>query len=304
MLILLALLTAVAWGMTLQQARTMDMSMGVVARSGIDLTREQPVIDTDPGSTTGMSDMGDMSSMPGMATEKTAGSDAAQLASSGMAGMESSGWTLDGFATFVIAWAVMMAAMMFPAAAPMLLMYRTVAAGRHAGGGTFVPTWVFATGYLLVWTGAGALTWLLVQAGSNFAGRFDPANRQHWAPIALGAVLIGAGLYQFTALKGICLRHCQSPVGFIMTHWHDGYRGALRMGFAHGFFCLGCCWALFAVLVAAGVMSVAWMLLLTLVVFLEKVVPQAAWASRVVGIAFVMLGLVVMAGAIDMPWTV
>ena len=98
------------------------------------------------------------------------------------------------------------------------------------------------------------------------------------------------------------MRQCQSPVGFVMTHWRDGYRGALRMGVVHGLFCLGCCWALFAVLVAAGVMSLAWMLLLTLVVFLEKVVPRVAWGSRAVGVAFVALGVVVMAGAIDMPW--
>jgi predicted metal-binding membrane protein len=252
-----------------------------------------------------MGDMDDMASMPGMATETAEGpseQDASQLVSSGMAGMASSSWTWDGLTTFVIAWGVMMAAMMFPAAAPMLLLYRTVAAGRRARGGAFVPTWVFAGGYLLVWTGVGVATWALVQIGSDAAGRIVEADRHRWAPVVLGTVLIVAGLYQFTALKGMCLRQCQSPVGFVMTHWRDGYRGALQMGFVHGLFCLGCCWALFAVLVAAGVMSVAWMLLLTLVVFLEKVVPRIEWGSRAVGLGLLALGLVVMVGGIDMPW--
>ena len=302
LVVLLALLTAGAWALSLHQARTMDMSMGVMARSGVDPAQAAPPAHAD---SSGMAGMDDMASMPGMAAEPTGGAsegDASQLMSSGMAGMASDSWTWDGLTTFVIAWGVMMAAMMFPAAAPMLLLYRTVAAGRRARGGAFVPTWVFAGGYLLVWVGVGAVTWVVVQLGSDAASRIVAADRQRWAPIVLGAVLIGAGLYQFTALKGMCLRQCQSPVGFVMTHWRDGYRGALQMGIVHGLFCLGCCWALFAVLVAAGVMSVAWMLLLTLVVFLEKVVPQVTWGSRAVGVAFVTLGIVVTAGAVDMPW--
>lgn len=305
LLVLLALLTAGAWALTLQQARTMDMSMGVIARSGAESGSDPTSAQPDSG---GMSDMGDMedmddmASMPGMSEERSAEPDASQLVSSGMAGMSSSSWTWDGFVTFLIAWGVMMAAMMFPAAAPMLLFYRRTALGRRMHGGASVPTWVFASGYLLVWIGAGIVAWAIVQAGSDVASRIVAADRARWAPIALGAVLVGAGLYQFTALKGICLRHCQSPVGFVMTHWRDGYRGALQMGFVHGLFCLGCCWALFAVLVAAGVMSMAWMLLLTLVVFVEKVVPQVTWGSRAVGVAFLVLGVVVMAGAIDMPW--
>ncbi len=299
LLVLLALLTAGAWAVTVHQARTMDMSMGVMIRGGGGSMSDSPLTSADSSDVAGMDDM---ASMPGMATDMPSEPDASQPASASMAGMASDGWTWDGLSDFVIAWGVMMAAMMFPAAAPMLLLYRTVAMGRRARGGAFVPTWVFAAGYLLVWVGAGVVTWVLVQLGSDIAGRFVEADRHRWAPVALGIVLLGAGLYQFTSLKGMCLRQCQSPVGFVMTHWRDGYRGALRMGVVHGLFCLGCCWALFAVLVAAGVMSLAWMLLLTLVVFLEKVVPRVAWGSRAVGVAFVALGVVVMAGAIDMPW--
>ena len=122
------------------------------------------------------------------------------------------------------------------------------------------------------------------------------------APIALGTALAMAGLYQFTPLKAACLGHCQSPVGFVMTHWRDGYGGALRMGLTHGAFCLGCCWALFAVLVAAGVMSLAWMLLLTLVVFAEKVLPVSRRAVQITGVSFLLLGLLVATGSTRFPW--
>jgi predicted metal-binding membrane protein len=185
----------------------------------------------------------------------------------------------------------------------MLLLYRTIAAGRRIQGGGVVPTWVFATGYLLVWVGIGVVTWALIQAGSDLAGRLSDADRTTWAPLALGVVLLVAGLYQLTPLKYVCLDHCRSPMGFVMSHWRDGYGGALRMGLVHGLVCLGCCWALFAVLVAAGVMSLAWMLLLTLVVFAEKVLPVGRWGPRTVGVAFVALAVVIAAGGADLPWT-
>ena len=296
---LLALLTAGAWALTVHQARTMDMPMGVVARGGADAA-PAPAAAPD-----GMAEMPGMESMSGMAMEEPAQGDAGTVAASGMtgmAGMDTGGWTWDGFATFITAWAVMMAAMMFPAAAPMLLLFRTVSASRRAKGGAAVPTWIFAAGYLLVWTGIGVLTWALVQAGSELAGRMSDAGRETWAPLALGAVLLGAGLYQLTPLKLVCLDQCRTPLGFVVSHWRDGRLGALRMGVRHGAYCLGCCWALFAVLVAAGVMSLAWMLLLTLVVFAEKVLPLGRWAPRAVGTAFLALAAVVAAGAIDLPW--
>jgi predicted metal-binding membrane protein len=89
-----------------------------------------------------------------------------------------------------------------------------------------------------------------------------------------------------------------------MQHWRSGYGGALRMGIVHGLYCLGCCWALFAVLVAAGVMSLAWMLLLTLVVFAEKVLPGGQRLSQVVGVVLLLLGIVVTAGVVTFPWLV
>ena len=287
----LAALTLGAWALTVHQARTMDMPMGVVARGAAEPDR--PAADADARS--------GMEGMEGMSADEPAAGGAGAAAASGMAGMAEAGWTWDGFMTFVVAWAVMMAAMMFPAAAPMLLLYRAVAAQRRARG-IFVPTWVFAAGYLLVWVAVGAAAWALVRVGSELAGRLSAADRDTWAPLALGAVLGVAGLYQLTPLKRVCLDHCRSPLGFVMHHWRDGYRGALRMGVVHGGYCLGCCWALFAVLVATGVMSLAWMLLLTLIVFMEKVLPAGRRAVRGIGVAFVLLGLLVASGVLALPW--
>jgi predicted metal-binding membrane protein len=280
-LLALIILTFGAWTLTIHQARTMDMPMGIMPR-GASIT---------PDTTTAEENMGDMG---GMAMD-----DAADMAATGMAG---TGWSLTGFATFVVAWAVMMAAMMFPAAAPMLLLFRTVTTRGQAGTTAFAPTWVFAAGYLLVWSVVGALTWALVQVLSEVAGRLGAVERAIWAPLALGAILIGAGLYQLTPLKHVCLDHCRSPFAFVMQHWRSGYGGALRMGTVHGLYCLGCCWALFAVLVAAGIMSLAWMLVLTLIVFAEKVLPGGRRTSQLVGIAFLVLGIMVAAGSTDFPW--
>jgi predicted metal-binding membrane protein len=263
LLVSLLVLTGAAWALTLYQTLSMSMPMGIAARGG--LTAE---------------------GMGGMA----------------MAGMSAAGWSLGGAALFVAVWTVMMAAMMLPATAPMILIFASAQARRERDAA--VPTWIFTAGYILVWLAAGLLVYVLVQIGSDMATRLTSADRASWAPLALGATLVAGGLYQFTPIKRICLTHCRSPFAFVAQHWRDGPIGALRMGLRHGAYCLGCCWALFAVLVAAGVMSLAWMLLLTLVVFVEKVLPQGRRASAVIGVALVVLGPVVASGAVSMPWIV
>jgi predicted metal-binding membrane protein len=286
LLALICLLTIASWALTIRQAQTMDMPMGIAvsgAGHGTD----------SPGTTVAMD------AMPGMAMDASASDQLGEMAASGMSAM---GWSWEAFVAFLFAWAVMMAAMMFPAAAPMLLFFHKVASQRAGQGRAFVPTWIFAAGYLLVWTGIGAATWVLIQLTSDLAGRLADASRETWAPLALGAVLVVAGLYQFTPLKGACLRQCQSPVGFVLTHWRAGRGGALQMGVVHGMYCLGCCWLLFAVLVAAGVMSLAWMLALTLVVFAEKSLPFGTRMVQLTGAAFIVLGVLVTAGAADLPW--
>ena len=262
----LAALTVVAWLLVFYQVNTMSMPMGIAVRGG-------------------MAGEG-MEGMAGMA----------------MAGMPAAGWSLEGAVPFVVAWTVMMAAMMLPAAAPMIFMFASAQARRARN--VAVGTWVFVAGYLLVWALAGVLVYVLVQLGSDLATRLDPPQRSHWAPLALGATLAVAGLYQFTSLKRVCLSHCRSPLSFIAHHWRDGRAGALEMGMRHGLYCFGCCWALFAVLVAAGVMSLAWMLLLTLVVFVEKMLPQGRHFEAATGIVLLCLGAAVASGAVGMPWLV
>ena len=262
LLISLIVLTGAAWALTLYRALSMSMPMGIVVRGGVAAE-----------------------GLGGMA----------------MGGMAAAGWSLRGAVVFVALWTVMMAAMMLPAAAPMILIFASAQARRARQAA--VPTWVFIAGYLLVWAAAGFLVHGLVQIGSDVATGLTSADRASWAPVALGATLLAAGLYQFTPLKRVCLIHCRSPFAFVAQHWRDGRIGALRMGLRHGGYCLGCCWALFAVMVAAGVMSLAWMLLLTLLVFIEKVLPQGRRAALVIGVALILLGVMVASGALRMPWS-
>jgi predicted metal-binding membrane protein len=143
----------------------------------------------------------------------------------------------------------------------------------------------FAAGYLLVWGGfsvaAAALQALLQQ---RMLLSSDLAMTSAW----LGAgVLALAGGYQLTPLKNACLLHCQSPLGFLLSRWRDGVRGSLVMGVRHGAFCLGCCWALMALLFVGGVMNLAWVAALAVFVLAEKALARGAWLSRVSGVALI-----------------
>lgn len=193
---------------------------------------------------------------------------------------------------FLTTWVVMMAAMMFPAAAPMILTFHQVQSGKRKEGQAFVSTWVFVAAYMLVWTLAG----LAAYGGAQLAEAL--AERLALPPITAarigGALFIAAGLYQFTPLKDLCLRKCRTPLSFIMTSWRDGNMGALRMGMAHGAYCLGCCWLLFVILFPLGIMNIAAMAIVTLVVFAEKALPWGAVASRTTAVALLAYGLAVL----------
>jgi len=222
----------------------------------------------------------------------------------GIVGMEMSGamtsaWSFSGAVMFVMMWTVMMAAMMLPSAAPTISIF--AAKQARTARGTAVPTSIFVAAYLAVWAFVGVLAYLLVQTASDVATALDPAERAEWAPLALGGTLLVAGLYQFTPAKRACLRHCRAPFGFVLRHWRDGNWGAFQMGLHHGGYCVGCCWALLTVLTATGVMSVAWMLVLTLLIFVEEVLPKSRISSMIIGFLFVGLGLAVASGSIPMP---
>lgn len=188
---------------------------------------------------------------------------------------------------FVVGWVAMMAAMMFPAVLPVVRLY-----ARAARAGTVAPAPVFVTGYLLVWGAVGVPAWWAWQALAEPLDAGSPA-----AAMAAGAALIVAGLYQLSPAKTSCLRHCRSPMGFFL-HLHGDLRSprvAVRAGAAHGALCLGCCWALMAVLVAVGTMHLGWMLALTALIFVEKVVPRGELVGRAVALALIPLGAVLLA---------
>jgi predicted metal-binding membrane protein len=189
--------------------------------------------------------------------------------------------------------------MMLPSAAPIILIFAAAQAGRDRR--VAVPTWIFFGGYILVWGWAGVFVYGLVQAGTDL-GRLDWLDRGIWAPIAFGVTLIVAGLYEFTPLKRLCLRHCRAPAAFVVQHWQDGRGGALDMGMQYGLYCVGSGWALFVVVVVAGMMSITLMLLLTLVMFAEKVLPHGLRTSAAVAVGLIALGLLVASGAVQLPW--
>lgn len=196
-----------------------------------------------------------------------------------------------GMLAFVAAWVMMMAAMMLPSAAPMILLYGAVARGRATRGDPLVPTWIFVLGYLAVWAAVGGAVFLADRLVGAALER--DARLAAWAPYGVALVLLAAGAYQFTPLKRVCLNACQSPLGFLARHWRAGSTGAFRMGLEHGWYCSGCCWGLMAVLVAAGAMGLAWVLLIALVVAAEKLLPMGGWAARLTGAALLALGVLV-----------
>ena len=181
----------------------------------------------------------------------------------------------------------MMAAMMLPSAAPMVLLHRV----SLRGAGTVrsvLHSAVFVGGYLLVWASIGVVVWL--------AGRIlEDVVPMDARPYGVAAVLLAAGAYQLTPLKRACLRACRTPADFLVTHWYGGRLGAVRLGLAHGLYCLGCCWALMAVFVGAGAMGLAWALAVAAVVFAEKLLPRGMLVARLTGVALIMSAVVVAA---------
>jgi predicted metal-binding membrane protein len=191
---------------------------------------------------------------------------------------------------FVTTWVVMMVAMMFPSAAPMILIFHKVQLSKRQRGDAFVATWAFVTAYMLVWTLCGVLAYV----GAVVAE--ISAMRAALSPVATarigGAILVAAGLYQLTPFKDFCLSKCRTPISFIMTSWRDGASGALRMGLLHGVYCLGCCWLLFVVLFPLGIMNISAMAMITLVIFAEKTLSWGRAVARITAVVLVAYGAV------------
>jgi predicted metal-binding membrane protein len=216
----------------------------------------------------------------------------------GMAMPAGAAWDPVDLAATAAMWGVMMIAMMLPSATPLLVLF---ARSQRLRVGAVEGSWrtgVLAAGYLGVWLGwsvlAAGLQWvlhafLLLSPGAALT-----------SALAGGTLLMVAGLYQVTPWKQACLRHCQSPLGFMLAHWREGRAGAFRMGVAHGVYCVGCCWALMALLFVGGVMNLLWAAALAVLVLLEKVVP-GRWLSYASGAALIAWGVFVLRSGILPP---
>ncbi|MFI5316068.1 MAG: DUF2182 domain-containing protein [Myxococcota bacterium] len=186
-------------------------------------------------------------------------------------------------------WSAMMAGMMLPSAAPAVLIFARVARSGPEPDRPVLRAYLFAAGYLVIWAafsaGATALQSLLAQR-ALVTPMMETAS-----PWFAAAILLVAGLYQWSALKRACLARCRTPAAFIVERWRPGALGALRLGAAHGVYCVGCCWALMLLLFAGGVMSFVWIAGLSLFVLLEKLAPWGERGERVSGAALVLAAL-------------
>ena len=197
-----------------------------------------------------------------------------------------------GFTAAFLMWTVMMIAMMLPSALPFTFAFGAEHRRRRARNLPYVPASVFLAGYFATWTVFSAMAALLQQALHRRA-LLSPAMSIASSLLA-GVILIAAGAYQWTPFKNACLRHCRSPLGFLLSDWREGWTGAFRMGIGHGLFCLGCCWMLMLLPFAAGVMNLPWMAAVTVFVLIEKAAPGGEWFARIGGAALAGAGAWIM----------
>jgi predicted metal-binding membrane protein len=205
-----------------------------------------------------------------------------------MSGPDVTPWSLTELLPLTLMWAEMMVAMMIPSAAPMILTFAMVNRKRRSQARPYVPTGLFLAGYLIVWTvfslAAAIAQWVL-----HGAALLSPMM-ESTSPILGGALLIAAGVFQWTPFKHACLMHCRTPLQFLLNGWREGPVGALRMGITHGTYCAGCCWLLMALLFVIGVMNMIWVAIISLVVLLEKVLPRGLLLGKVTGVLFAVWG--------------
>lgn len=205
-------------------------------------------------------------------------------------------WDTSTLFPLFLMWAEMMVAMMIPSATPMLLTFALVNRKRREQDRPFVPTGIFLSGYLLVWTAfsvlAAVLQWIL------HARALLSPMMTGTSPFLGGGLLVAAGIFQFTPLKNACLAHCRSPLDFLMTDWREGKAGAFLMGLKHGAWCAGCCWILMLLLFVAGVMNLFWIAVITVFVLVEKMAPKNGWIGKSTGAVLVLWGAWMIARAI------
>ncbi|RTZ63300.1 MAG: DUF2182 domain-containing protein [Gammaproteobacteria bacterium] len=223
------------------------------------------------------------STQPSMQEMSTGGTAADSLMATGT-------WTVGYAVVIFLMWWVMMLGMMLPSAAPLLLLFARMM--RKEKGAPYVPTGVFALGYVVMWAAFSAIA-TGAQWGLEASGLLSGIMVGTSAVLA-AALLIAAGVWQLTPLKNACLRHCRSPIGFLSAHWRPGRTGAFRMGLVHGAFCLGCCWFLMALLFYGGVMNLYWIIGLALYILIEKLLPAGVRIGQLTGVALIAWGAVLL----------
>jgi predicted metal-binding membrane protein len=211
-----------------------------------------------------------------------------------MHGMDAGpGTDLGTLGFYVTAWVVMMAAMMFPSIWPMVVIYSRIQRGKLERGqeAPAGATALFVSGYLVTWTAAGLVGYVVFEAVQSLS--IEALSWDRGGPYLAGGVIVAAAAYQLTPLKDVCLSKCRSPLMFVLTAWQPGRLGAMRMGIEHGAWCVGCCWALMAALFAVGVMSVGWMVFIAALIATEKLLPWKAIANRGIAVLLLTLGIAV-----------
>ena len=197
-------------------------------------------------------------------------------------------WQAVDVGVTLLMWLVMAVAMMLPTAAPAILSFADICRGADRLAPAADRVGAFVGGYLAVWSGFGVLAtaaqWALAAAALGTPG-FRAGG-----PLFGGALLVAAGLYQFSALKDLCLTQCRSPLAFFIAHWREGTRGALYLGLRHGIHCVGCCWALMALMLIGGTMNLAWTATLAVLMLAEKVAPGGRFIGRTVGVGLIAWG--------------
>jgi predicted metal-binding membrane protein len=222
------------------------------------------------------------------------------LAIERMRGMDAGpGTDMGAFGWFLGIWVTMMAAMMLPSAAPMVLLFDRVSGERARRGGDPLPTWIFVAGYLATWTAYGLAAYGLYRLVASFEFGFLDWDRG--GPWIAGIAVAVAGIYELTPLKSVCLRHCRSPLHYVLGGWREGRLGAMRMGAEHGAYCVGCCWGLMVVLFALGVMSLVWMGIVAALIFAQKVLPFGERLPYAFAVAFVAAGVWIAAAPDTLP---
>jgi len=207
-------------------------------------------------------------------------------------------WQLTDIFMLFIMWSIMMVGMMLPSASPVILLIDKLNRQRQARNHTFTHTLFFIFGYLLAWLFYSVLItfiqWWLHHL-SILSAMMVSINEQFSA-----ALLLITGLYQWTPYKKKCLQLCRSPLSLITTQWQEGMFGAVRLGFKHGQYCLGCCWFLMALLFVTGVMNLKWILLLTIFVIVEKCFPHGEVVGKALGILLIILAMKILCSSINL----